>query len=404
MADKNDKGYGVPAAPAVPASPAKPAAPASPAGRPGKSADSDSACVREASAKERIEARRRDLARKLAATAGTGAPAAREGSPSVASRAREDTSPQVRESASRSASPASSSGAGRRPAAAPFLDEHPHPQGVSDRLRQTIAHTTSARPKDAFGKGMKKPQATARVEGKKPAASENAPKKKSCLGSIFGIIIALILLSQIGGCVASCVGDVFDSLDGEDSSWFEESGSERQGDSSDLTYSFSSDAADEAAALACARDALASLDSRERIVEHLSQGINKEYANKFGFSADDAGVDTKELALWLIDGVSCAIDDSDVFVYTDGTADVFADCTNIPVYGYVSAVDDAARSLGKRSGTPTKQQVAAATESAKEHAASGSAFIMFSLVKTDVGWTLDEDAFMEDTADHLFGL
>ena len=66
MADKNNKGYGVPAAPAVPASPAKPAAPAAPAGRPGKSADNASPNVREVSAKERIDARRRELEKKLA--------------------------------------------------------------------------------------------------------------------------------------------------------------------------------------------------------------------------------------------------------------------------------------------------------------------------------------------------
>lgn len=73
MADKNNKGYGVPAAPAVPASPAKPAAPAAPAGRPGKSADNASPNVREVSAKERINARRRELEKKLAAkvTAGS---------------------------------------------------------------------------------------------------------------------------------------------------------------------------------------------------------------------------------------------------------------------------------------------------------------------------------------------
>ena len=41
-----------------------------------------------------------------------------------------------------------------------------------------MAHTTSGRPKDAFGKGMKKPQATVRPEGGKPASPEEAPKKK----------------------------------------------------------------------------------------------------------------------------------------------------------------------------------------------------------------------------------
>ena len=124
----------------------------------------------------------------------------------------------------------------------------------------------------------------------------------------------------------------------------------------------------------------------------------------FGFSADDAGIDSKELARWFIEGASCTVGDDDVFVYTDGTADVFADCASVPVYNFVSAVDDAARSLATGSRTPTKQQVAAATETAKEHASSEYAFIMFSLVKTDAGWVLDEDAFASDTADHLFGL
>ena len=124
----------------------------------------------------------------------------------------------------------------------------------------------------------------------------------------------------------------------------------------------------------------------------------------FGFSADDAGIDSKELARWFIEGASCTVGDDDVFVYTDGTADVFADSTSVPVYNFVSAVDDAARSLAAGSRTPTKQQVAAATETAKEHASSEYAFIMFSLVKTDAGWVLDEDAFVSDTADHLFGL
>ena len=83
---------------------------------------------------------------------------------------------------------------------------------------------------------------------------------------------------------------------------------------------------------------------------------------------------------------------------------MFADCTSVPAYNFVSAVDDAARSVATGSRTPTKQQVAAATETAKEHASSEYAFIMFSLVKTDAGWMLDEDAFVSDTADHLFGL
>ena len=288
--------------------------------------------------------------------------------------------------------------------AAPFLEEHPHPKGVSDRLRQTIAHTTSGRPKDAFGKGMKKPQATVRAEGGKPASPEEAPKKKSCLGSIFGIIIALILISQVGSCVASCVGDIADSFDNDTSSWFDGSGSERQGDSSASTYNFSNDEADEAAALASARDALASLDSYERIVDRIAQGVNARYVKMFGFSADDAGVDSKELARWFIEGASCTVGDDDVFAYTDGTADVFADCTSVPVYNFVSAVDDAARSLAAGSRTPTKQQVAAATESAKEHTSSEYSFIMFSLVKTDAGWVLDEDDFVSSTADHLFGL
>lgn len=401
MADKNNKGYGVPAAPAVPASPAKPAAPAAPAGRPGKSADNASPNVRELSAKERIDARRRDLEKKLAAKATAGSSEARKSSPSKASCADKGASPQVGSSPTRTASPA---GTGRRPVAAPFLEEHPHPKGVSDRLRQTMAHTTSGRPKDAFGKGMKKPQATVRPEDGKPASPEEAPKKKSCLSSIFGIIIALILLSQVGGCVASCVGDVFDSIDDETSSWFEDSGSERQGGSSSSTNSFSNDEADEAAALASARDALASLDSREKIVDRIAQGINARYVKMFGFSADDAGIDSKELARWFIKGASCTVGDDDVFVYTDGTADVFADCASVPVYNFVSAVDDAARSLAAGSRTPTKQQVAAATETAKEHANSEYAFIMFSLVKTDAGWVLDEDAFVSDTADHLFGL
>ena len=162
--------------------------------------------------------------------------------------------------------------------------------------------------------------------------------------------------------------------------------------------------ADEAAALASARDALASLDSHEKIVDRIAQGINARYVKMFGFSADDAGIDSKELARWFIEGASCTVGDDDVFVYTDGTADVFADSTSVPVYNFVSAVDDAARSLAAGSRTPTKQQVAAATETAKEHASSEYAFIMFSLVKTDAGWVLDEDAFVSDTADHLFGL
>lgn len=261
-----------------------------------------------------------------------------------------------------------------------------------------MAHATSGRPKDAFGKGMKKPQATARPEGSKPVSTGEAPKKKFPLGSVFGIAIAGVLITQVGGCVASCVGEIVDSLDVEPSI------SERQGGSSGVTYDFSNDAADEAAALACARDALASLDSHEKIVERISQGINGKYVDRFGFSADDAGVDSKELARWFIEGASCTVGDDDVFVYTDGTADVFADCTSVPVYNFVSAVDDAATSLAASSRTPTKQQVAAATETAKEHASSEYAFIMFSLVKTDAGWVLDEDAFVSDTADHLFGL
>ena len=401
MADKNNKGYGVPAAPAVPASPAKPAAPAAPAGRPGKSADNASPNVREVSAKERIDARRRELEKKLAAKAPAGSSEARKSSPSKAPRAYAETSPQVGSSSTRTAP---SAGTGRRPAAAPFLEEHPHPKGVSDRLRQTIAHTTSGRPKDALGKGMKKPQSTVRVEGGKQASPEETPKKKSCLGSIFGIIIALILISQVGSCVASCVGDIADSFDDDTSSWFDDSGSERQGDSSVSTYNFSNDEADEAAALASARDALASLDSYEKIVDCIAQGINARYVKMFGFSADDAGVDSKELARWFIEGASCTVGDDDVFAYTDGTADVFADCTSVPVYNFVSAVDDAARSLAAGSRTPTKQQVAAATESAKEHASSEYSFIMFSLVKTDAGWVLDEDDFVSSTADHLFGL
>ena len=141
-----------------------------------------------------------------------------------------------------------------------------------------MAHTTSGRPKDAFGKGMKKPQATVRPEGGKPASPEEAPKKKSCLSSIFGIIIALILISQVGGCVASCVGDVFDSIDDDTSSWFEDSGSERQDGSSSSTNGFSNDEADEAAALASARDALTSLDSREKIVDRMVEGrVEKFY-------------------------------------------------------------------------------------------------------------------------------
>lgn len=401
MADKNNKGYGVPAAPAVPASPAKPAAPAAPAGRPGMSADDASLDVREVSAKERIDARRRTLEKKLTAQAPAGSSEARKSSPSAAPRAYAETSPQVGSSPSRATPPA---GAGRRPAAAPFLEEHPHPKGVSDRLRRTIAHTTSGRPKDAFGKGMKKPQSTVGVEGGKPASPEETPKKKSCLGSIFGIIIALILISQVGGCVASCVGDIVDSFDDDTSSWFDDSGSERQDGSSSSMNSFSNDEADEAAALASARDALASLDSHEKIVDRIAQGINARYVKMFGFSADDAGIDSKELARWFIEGASCTVGDDDVFVYTDGTADVFADCTSVPVYNFVSAVDDAARSLATGSRAPTKQQVAAATETAKEHASSEYAFIMFSLVKTDAGWMLDEDAFVSDTADHLFGL
>ena len=401
MADKNNKGYGVPAAPAVPASPAKPAAPAAPAGRPGKSADNASPNVREVSAKERIDARRRELEKKLAAKATAGSSEARKSSPSKVSCADKGASPQAGSSTPRTASPA---GTGRRPAAAPFLEEHPHPKGVSDRLRQTMAHATSGRPKDAFGKGMKKPQATVRAEGGKPASPEEAPKKKSCLSSIFGIIIALFLLSQVGGCVASCVGDVFDSIDDDTSSWFENSGSERQDGSSSSMNSFSNDEADEAAALTSAREALASLDSHEKIVDRIAQGINARYVKMFGFSADDAGIDSKELARWFIEGASCTVGDDDVFVYTDGTADVFADCTSVPVYNFVSAVDDAARSLATGSRTPTKQQVAAATETAKEHVSSEYAFIMFSLVKTDAGWVLDEDDFVSNTADHLFGL
>ena len=401
MADKNNKGYGVPAAPAVPASPAKSAAPVAPAGRPGKSADDASPDVREVSAKERIDARRRALEKKLATKAPAGSSEARKSSPSTAPRAYAETSPQVGSSSTRTAP---SAGTGRRPAAAPFLEEHPHPKGVSDRLRQTIAHTTSGRPKDALGKGMKKPQSTVRVEGGKQASPEETPKKKSCLSSIFGIIIALILLSQVGGCVASCVGDIADSFDDDTSSWFDDSGSERQGDSSASTYNFSNDEADEAAALASARDALVSLDSYEKIVDCIAQGINARYVKMFGFSADDAGVDSKELARWFIEGASCTVGDDDVFAYTDGTADVFADCTSVPVYNFVSAVDDAARSLAAGSRTPTKQQVAAATESAKEHTSSEYSFIMFSLVKTDAGWVLDEDDFVSSTADHLFGL
>ena len=100
--------------------------------------------------------------------------------------------------------------------------------------------------------------------------------------------------------MASCVGDVFDSIDDEASSWFEDSGSERQGGSSSSTSSFSNDESDEAAALASARDALASLDSREKIVDRIAQGINARYVKMFGFSADDAGIDSKELARWFI--------------------------------------------------------------------------------------------------------
>ena len=122
----------------------------------------------------------------------------------------------------------------------------------------------------------------------------------------------------------------------------------------------------------------------------LLKGINARYVKMFGFSADDVGIDSKELARWFIERASCTVGDDDVFVYTDGTADVFADSTSVPVYNFVSAVDDAARSLAAGSRTPTKQQVAAATETAKEHASSEYAFIMFSLVKTDAGWVLDE--------------
>ena len=204
--------------------------------------------------------------------------------------------------------------------------------------------------------------------------------------------------------MASCVGDVFDSIDDDTSSWFDDSGSERQGDSSASPYDFSNDEADEAAALASARDALASLDSYERIVDRIAQGVNARYVKMFGFSADDAGVDSKELARWFIEGASCTVGDDDVFAYTDGTADVFADCTSVPVYNFVSAVDDEARSLAAGSRTLTKQQVAAATETAKRHVSSEYSFIMFSLVKTDSGWVLDEDDFVSNTADHLFGL
>ena len=113
MADKNNKGYGVPAAPAVPASPAKPAAPAAPAGRPGKSADNASPNVREVSAKERINARRRELEKKLAAKVTAGSSEACKSSPLKASCADKGASPQVGSSPTRTASPA---GTGKHPA------------------------------------------------------------------------------------------------------------------------------------------------------------------------------------------------------------------------------------------------------------------------------------------------
>ena len=168
--------------------------------------------------------------------------------------------------------------------------------------------------------------------------------------------------------------------------------------------SFSNDEADEAAALASARDALASLDSREKIVDRIAQGINARYVKMFGFSADDAGIDSKELARWFIEGASCTVGDDDVFVYTDGTADVFADCASVPVYNFVSAVDDAARSLAAARALPQSSRSLRQRRRRRNARGSEYAFIMFSLIKTDAGWVLDEDAFVSDTADHLFGL
>lgn len=155
MADKNNKGYGVPAAPAVPAPPAKPAAPAAPAGRPGKSADNASPNVRELSAKERIDARRRELEKKLAAKATAGSSEARKSSPSKASCADKGASPQAGKLAdahcfSRRNGKASCGGALLRGAS------------PSERCLRPLApkrwrhHDVGAAEGRPFGKGMKK--------------------------------------------------------------------------------------------------------------------------------------------------------------------------------------------------------------------------------------------------------
>lgn len=289
------------------------------------------------------------------------------------------------------------------------VDAHPHPQGVPDALRESIRRAISARPKDAFGKGVKKPSAKTPV--REAPASSAAPAKKGgasvLLGALVVVVVLLWALGQAGGCAASCARSPQDAPGSAGSSASPIAADSAEDPASGgAEVAYVDDEREIAEVADAATSALKSLPTRSAIVDHVAAGLDGKLASRLDYTAGECGLDSRELARWLMRMATGTVDQGDVYVYSNGTASVFVQMRGIPVYAYVSkAYDIASAQAGWKDGTPEgkKHAIAFALEAAKGSSSWSGAYISFDMKKARAGWELDEQAFFA-TADHLYGL
>lgn len=214
---------------------------------------------------------------------------------------------------------------------------------------------------------------------------------------ILGIVFSILMLVVYLLCGAALVM-AFDEYETATNSY-------SYNDTSDSSASASTE--DEAAALVAAVEAL-NLADNQQVVAMVAEKADDYFQDSTDQTLAEAGFDATEFAQWLMDGKKIDMTADDLFVYSNGTGEVYAEVTCRTMYGFMGIVYDDMDAYIADGGQIANEaeylaKVSEFSHAAMDKAPTDEAFISLNLVKKGDTWTVDEDS-LEEAVQQMFGL
>lgn len=140
----------------------------------------------------------------------------------------------------------------------------------------------------------------------------------------------------------------------------------------------------------------------------LAKELDDEFYDDYEVKLKDIGIDSKDVAAWMLDGVSYRIDS--VYVNSDGTATVYADIESKDSYALMSTFYDEGSAYfdtkeGKAlSGSAAAKKIGALFQEAMDSTTKTTSFFAaMEFTKKGGTWVIDQDEW-EDQLDCVFYL